>query len=564
MSTPQDSRVEEQIWADPHKAGASNRPRGRSTTLQMPSELQPGRDMSLLAIMMAVGFLLAACWYDVIPMFIDTAAWRGARATTALRLPYEWGMVILSVTIWWVNRKRSITPRRATQLAALLQVSACLVIAIPLGPVPAGVESARNHGISWVCVLIVIYPLMIPGTARYHMGIALACASFWPLYQLGLLLGRGSAAMHHLGFILDYSVPPYLCVGIVMVMARVMGQMREAVERAAQEAVAARRLAREMGCYSLRKRLGRGGMGEVWQAEHRMLARPAAIKLIHLDQVKTGSTTEEMLLQRFEQEARATAHLRSQHTVELYDYGRTEEGAFYYVMEMLDGVDLEDLVTRYGAQPPARVIHILAQACLSLEEAHRQQFIHRDIKPSNIFLCRQGTELDVVKVLDFGLVQHGVEGTGNKTRYLMGTPAYMAPESMTAHQPIDHRSDLYSLGCVAYRLLTGEPVFKADRVEDFTEAHLHRAPPALVIRNGDPDPKLEALVMSCLSKDPNQRPASASALREQLQHCARHYPWDDASRHRWWSQFETDPQPTPPSSPGQATVTLAVASQLTR
>ena len=248
-------------------------------------------------------------------------------------------MLVFAAVLWWYSRLRSMTARSAMQWAALLQLAACLIIAVPLGPVPVSGAPAGVHGISWACVLIVIFPLMIQGTARFHVIMAVICASLWPLYQLFLQLlfqARGLPPLQG-AVVVDFAVPPFLCVGIVLVMARITGKMRAALEQANEEAETARAAVRELGCYALRNRLGQGGMGEVWQAEHRMLARPAAIKLIRPDQVRDTSTTEETVFQRFEQEARATALLRSQHTVELYDYGRTEDGAFYYVMELLDG-----------------------------------------------------------------------------------------------------------------------------------------------------------------------------------------------------------------------------------
>jgi eukaryotic-like serine/threonine-protein kinase len=290
----------------------------------------------------------------------------------------------------------------------------------------------------------------------------------------------------------------------------------------------------ELGSYVLVEKLGAGGMGEVWRAKHRSLARPAAIKLMQPgDGVRAESIAT--LRHRFEAEVQATTLLTSPHTVAVYDYGHTDDGTLYYVMELLAGVDMEALGKKYGPQPAERVVHFLRHVCESLAEAHHRGFIHRDIKPANLFVCSLGWQLDFVKVLDFGLVRTLARDprlTADQT--VSGTPAYMAPES-AAHRQFDARSDLYSLGCVAYWLLTGRAVFEGDTSAAVVASQIHDlpVPPSHIAEL--PIPKdLEAIVMSCLEKDPTKRPQTAEALSERLAAIALPA-WTQRRAEVWWS-----------------------------
>jgi serine/threonine-protein kinase len=272
-----------------------------------------------------------------------------------------------------------------------------------------------------------------------------------------------------------------------------------------------------MGSYRLGALLGRGGMGEVYLATHRMLARPAAIKLIRPEVLASGDESmAQTAAARFRREAEAAARLRSPHTVELYDFGVTEEGTLYLVMELLEGTNLELLVRREGPLAAPRVIHILRQVCESLEEAHAQGLVHRDIKPANIHLGRLGLREDYVKVLDFGLVR-SIAGPSEESLTLAagmtpGTPAYMAPE-MAHEGKVDGRADLYSLGCVAYYLLTGHLVFEGETPLQTIVKHLQLPPEPPSRRTDRPIPaELERLVVACLEKRPEDRPPSAAAL----------------------------------------------------
>jgi serine/threonine-protein kinase len=280
-------------------------------------------------------------------------------------------------------------------------------------------------------------------------------------------------------------------------------------------------------------------MGEVYKATHRMLARPAAIKLIRPESLGGGQDEAARLaVKRFYREAEAAANLRSPHTVEVYDFGVTEDETLYFVMELLDGMDLESLVSRHGALPAGRVIRILIQACESLEEAHRAGLVHRDIKPANIHVGRLGLRRDFVKVLDFGLVKpvsarNADQSLATVAGQTPGTPAYMAPE-VALGEAVDGRADIYALGCVAYFLLTGQLVFDADTSIQVIARHLQSAPrPPSQRTNNEIPPELEKLVLHCLAKDPKDRPQSAAALAGALA-AVDSQRWGEDEAAQWW------------------------------
>ena len=291
------------------------------------------------------------------------------------------------------------------------------------------------------------------------------------------------------------------------------------------------------GSYRLVSPLGAGGMGEVWLAKHRLLARPAAVKLIRHD-VQVGPP-HERLVRRFQREAQVTAGLRSPHTVQLYDFGVNDTGSFFYVMELLNGLDLHHMVTRFGPQPPARVIALIRQACLSLAEAHDHGLVHRDIKPANLFVTRLGPEYDYVKIVDFGIVkdQPGPQATQLSGQTLVqGTPAFMAPEIVLGDEGVDGRADLYSLACTAYFALTGELLFQASTPAQMLLHHAQTppTPPSQVTELPVPR-ELETTLMKCLEKDPSKRPASALALAADLARVRLEAPWTQTDARDWWA-----------------------------
>jgi serine/threonine-protein kinase len=294
------------------------------------------------------------------------------------------------------------------------------------------------------------------------------------------------------------------------------------------------REAGRLGQYTLEEKLGEGGMGVVYRATHAMLRRPAAIKLLHPERAR------ERDLARFEREVQQTCRLLHPNTISIFDYGCAADGTFYYVMEFLDGFDLEWLVEAQGPLEPSRVIHILRQASAALVEAHGLELIHRDIKPANIILTERIDEPDVVKVVDFGLVKtltsSPAEPMVTNANAITGTPHYFSPEAISAPNGVDGRADLYALGAVGYFLLTGRPVFEATTVLEVCSKHLLEPPIPPSLRLGQALPSdLERVIVACLAKSPDDRPQSAAALELALRACAEVTPYDALAAKRWWN-----------------------------
>ncbi len=319
------------------------------------------------------------------------------------------------------------------------------------------------------------------------------------------------------------------------------------VARANREARLAALEARQLGQYKLDQKLGEGGMGVVYRAHHNMLHRPTAVKFLGMDK------TNEQTLARFEREVQMTSRLNHPNTIAIYDYGRTPEGIFYYAMEYLEGINLEDLVKSYGPQPEGRVVSILLQVCGSLAEAHAIGLIHRDIKPANIILTERGGLYDFAKLLDFGLVKaldSRKDSSLTTAGSLTGTPLYMPPEAIQ-HEQIDARSDLYSLGAVGYYLLTGTPVFDAGNVLQILQKHVMDEPEPPSRRLGKPiSPQLEAILLKCLAKELSGRPQSAAELADALSLCLAETKWTQKDAELWWQRNRprSDPATTQPET----------------
>lgn len=300
----------------------------------------------------------------------------------------------------------------------------------------------------------------------------------------------------------------------------------------------AQQQARSLGSYRLEELLGRGGMGEVWRARHLLLARRAAIKLVRPEALGGDASSRQTMLARFEREAQATASLRSPHTIDVYDFGVSDQGTFYYVMELLEGLDAERLIRRFGAIPADRAVYLLRQVCDSLGEAHANGLVHRDIKPSNMYVCRYGRAVDFVKVLDFGLVKPRHAGATQLTaeQVVSGTPAFMAPEQVLGAKEADARSDLYALGCVAHWLLTGRYVFDGANAIHVMMEHVRATPLPPSKRTELPiTPALDQLVLACLEKDPANRPQSADEIADALAGVSTNGSWTQERAHQWWA-----------------------------
>ena len=296
---------------------------------------------------------------------------------------------------------------------------------------------------------------------------------------------------------------------------------------------------RKVGSYELEERLGRGGMGEVWRARHHLLARRAAIKVIRPEVLGGDRKTRELGVHRFQREAQATALLRSPHTIALYDFGISDKGDFFYVMELLEGHDAQTLVERFGPQPVERVVYVLEQICDSLGEAHATGLVHPDIKPSNIHICRMGQQYDFVKVLDFGMVKVRDPGSEQNTMltgtHATGTPAYMAPEMILGSTDVDGRADIYALGCVAYFLLTGHLVFEADTAMMMLVRHVQEEPVPPSKRTELTVPEaIDRLVLRCLEKDPARRPQKVEELLQLARASRMGESWSGDRARAWW------------------------------
>jgi len=297
--------------------------------------------------------------------------------------------------------------------------------------------------------------------------------------------------------------------------------------------------AEQLGQYTLAEKIGEGGMGVVYRAHHAMLRRPTAVKLLRPDDAGEAN------LVRFEREVQLTSKLTHPNTIAIFDYGRTADGVFYYAMELLDGLTLEELINAHGPLSPARTIHVLRQVCGALAEAHSIGLIHRDVKPANVVLCERGGAADVVKVVDFGLVKDLGDDTGvTQANTLAGTPLYMSPEAVRDPTSVDARSDLYAVGAVAYYLLTGKDVFEGATILEVCSHHLRSTPVAPSERVGRELPDdLESLVLSCLEKDAAARPKDARTLGAALGRCADAAGWTEEEAASWWRTHKKSRSP---------------------
>lgn len=440
------------------------------------------------------------------------------------------GSILLGALVFFLSRYATLSPERFLDVGIVFAVVGAFGISMaefwrgfpPIIP-------TVFLGVPWECVWILIIPLVAPNVPRKILIVSLAEATTGPLVLWYAGAVRGEAVSNSVISLATYFLfTTYLCAGIAYVTSRFVFHLGVRLKKA-----------REIGSYELMSRLGEGGMGEVWIARHRMLARPAAMKLIRPELLGTDWRSRERAIARFKREAKATAALGSTHTVDIYDFGLTEEGAFFYVMELLDGLSLETLVRQFGPLAPARAVHLLRQVCHSLGEAHATGLIHRDVKPANIFACRLGPDRDFVKVLDFGLVKQVDES--KMTQQLSadhaaaGTPAYMAPEMALGQTDIDGRADLYALGCVAYWLLTGETVFTGETPMATLIAHVQSTPLPPSQRTEVHIPAaLDNLILACLAKDPAFRPQTAEELERRLAASIPAGGWRLDDAREWW------------------------------
>ena len=436
-------------------------------------------------------------------------------------------VALLSLGVFLYTRRPNTDPARFVTLGLVYEIAVAAAVAAVEHASLSATAMTAGPTVSRLVPVILIFSAIVPSTPSRTLLTGLIAASMDPLAMATVISARHwSVPLAHL---LWMHIPDYIAAGVGTVISQVITRLGREV-----------RDARELGSYRLGELLGRGGMGEVYLAHHRMLARPAAIKLIRPEKLEfDGGDQAERTVQRFKREAEAAASLRSPHTIELYDFGQTDDGTLYFVMELLDGIDLESLVERFGPVPPARAVHVLRQVCASLAEAHAQGLVHRDVKPANIHLCRMGLEHDFVKVLDFGIVKSrrpAAEGHAAATAAdkIIGTPAFMPPE-MAAGSVVDGRADLYGVGCVAYWLLTGRLVFDGETAYQVVAQHLNAAPEPPSRRSPHSiSATLDGVILSCLEKDPAQRPQDALELSRRLTGCDVGAPWTEEQAGQWW------------------------------
>ena len=420
--------------------------------------------------------------------------------------------------VWLVCRGAPLSREALGALDLLGSLAACTTASLALA-FPEANADHKFRMLLGVSNALIARAATIPSPAQWTFGVSAAAvvptiALTWVFHAL-----RGDP----LAVVWRETAVSALWCGVAVCVATLVSRVIYGLRRKIAQAL-------KLGQYTLEEKLAEGGMGVVYRARHALLRRPTAVKLLPPE--KAG----EKSLERFEREVQLTSVLTHPNTVAIYDYGRTADGIFYYAMEYLEGMNLEDLVRTEGAQPQARVIHVLRQICGSLAEAHGVGLIHRDIKPANVILCERGGTPDVVKVVDFGLVREtrGAPASATGEQSIAGTPLYLAPEAIRSPETLDARGDLYAVGAVGYFLLTGRPVFEAGTLVEVCGHHLHTVPdPPSRRAAAAVDPELEACLLECLAKDRELRPASASALEQRLAECPVPR-WTDAdARARW-------------------------------
>jgi serine/threonine-protein kinase len=457
--------------------------------------------------------------------------WRGTfRMTPEGRVLHAAG-TLLALGLWRVcHARRALSAAALARLdqGATLLICACYACMGHFVPQPWGMYTsllAVGH-------VTIGRAVIVPSTPFRTLWLALG--SFAGITLSGLLLAASAPLRGSLGSSLHGLTDSLLWSLAGTALATVTSKVIYGLHETAS-------LARQLGQYTLEQKIGSGSMGEIYRARHAMLRRPTAIKLM-------SDGGSELALRRFEKEVQLTARLTHPNTICIFDYGRTPEGRFYYAMELLDGMTLEQLVQHAGPQPAARVIHILLQVCGALREAHGVGLIHRDIKPANVYLCSRGGSFDVVKVLDFGLVRefrNPTNVTVSSIDAIAGTPLYLSPEAIVTPAEVDGRADIYALGAVGYFLLCGEPPFAGRTLAELCGHHLHSTPVAPSVRLGQPVPDdLERVVLSCLAKEAGARPQTASELAEQLRRCGAAGGWSEQDAEHWWQSTPRPPQPT--------------------
>lgn len=444
--------------------------------------------------------------------------------------------VLLAGGLAALHVSRAAPPSTIVRLGLALEVVVALALSLVETTSPA-MPGFVGLGASAVGPWVLLMGTFVPQRPNVTLWTGIAAATTWPL-AYGLNAAR-------------FSLPPLppRAAALWLVLNYVWASVAFLVSRSQEASTSSAPVDDVLGGYRLVARIGEGGMGEVWRATHRQLARMAAVKIIRPDMVEVANRGADAAIARFRREAQLIARLQSPHTVYVYDFGVADDGRFYYAMELLDGISLQSLVQTFGPLSPSRTVFVLAQVCESLHEAHEQGLIHRDLKPSNVMICKVALSHDVVKVLDFGLAKNVSDPGATQLTAVgttTGTPGYMAPEVVLGDGPVDRRADIYGLGCLAYYLLTGSPVFDDPNLTRLALRHVNDEPEPPSRRTSQTVPAdLEAIVLQCLEKKPNNRPRTAASLAEQLASCAVE-PWSKTDAARWWDEH----LPATPSSSG--------------
>lgn len=501
------------------------------------------RAMSLIALVLllaafANALVVKADWFPL---------WNTSRAIHA-------GSVVLCAAVWLVARGRTLPVAAIHALDAAFTIVVCTLwptlgyFAAPTSPIEFSVILATTYS-------LIARSVVVPSTFQRTLVISLvAVIPTLVMFRVREMAFAGVMGPRQLkSFMLFSSMWCLIAVAVASAQSRLLYGLRERIREASK-----------LGQYTLEEKIGEGGMGVVYRATHAMLKRPAAIKLLLPE--RAGDRE----LARFEREVQQTSRLMHPNTISIFDYGRTSDGTFYYVMEYLDGFDLEWLVRAEGPLDPARVIRILRQASGALAEAHALDLIHRDIKPANLILTERSDEPDVVKVVDFGLVKtlaKSADPALSQTNAITGTPLYLSPEAIVTPEGMDGRADLYALGAVGYYLVTGRPVFEAPTVVELCSKQLLEAPVPPSERLGRPLPEdLETLLLSCLAKSPGERPRSAAEVRDALARCAERTPYDLGAGERFWTErapaLRSERLPVRTSQPGR-TMAIDLAGRST-
>jgi hypothetical protein len=451
---------------------------------------------------------------SVFAMILLTAI--GVRIWELLDTPPYHVIPILGVGLAWLICRRG---ERSARTLAGIDAAITIMVGLGLGLLMVIMPAAMFPGVQSTLILthlLIVRAIVVPSDWQRTLRISAAAA-----LPSAALIAALALPTSWVTRVWAYLLPAWCAIAVV-----VASWTSHVIYRLRRRVVEARRL----GQYTLEEKIGEGGMGIVFRARHALLRRPTVVKLLPLE--KAGEAN----LARFEREVQLTSQLTSPNTVAIYDFGRTLDGVFYYAMEYLDGLDLERVVEQGGPQRSARVIHILAQVCSALAEAHDAGLVHRDIKPGNVMLCRHGGGHDVVKVLDFGLVKAlGVNDVKlTQVDAMVGTPLYLSPEGITNPAKVDARSDLYAVGGLGYFLIAGRTVFEARSIPEVCAKHLYEEPtPPSRWQSVPAD--LENILLTCLAKTPERRPAGARALRAALLGCADAGAWTDDDARIWWA-----------------------------